>query len=314
MKTSKIILILVCYLMAYQNLFSANKEQDYIKIIECKVPNLIQTTSKISDFIKEINPNAQMMIATTLIAINFAPGINNININKNLYATIFLKDETDSKILWALKAPEKKTEVPSQNLENKGLYIAKLGNDKILSNSKSLSLNPTNNLFEGLQNNKDIKDYDCVIKINPKYLPMLSENFQQKNNITDAISKQFENILLKLNISNEKINLNIDINPKENSSFAKQLTQMNNEQITLNDLIKLLIENNSELKDPQINTYIALAVSALLKKSISLDELKTVFESNFQVKKSKLIGELSLNRKEIIKLLQKNKKELPVNN
>ena len=300
--------------MAYQNLFSANKEQEYLKVIECQIPDLIQTTSKVSDFVKEINPKAQMIIATSLIAINFAPGVNNININKNLHATVFLKDETNSEILWAIKAPEKKTQTPSQNLENKGLYIAKLGNDKILSNCESLSINPTNTLFEGFINNKNIKEYDCIIKANPKYLSLLSQNFNQKSDVTNAIAKQLENILLKLKISNEKINLYIDINPRADSPLGKKLSKMNNEQITLNDLVKLLIENNSKLKDPQINTYITLVISTLLAKSISLNELKTIFTSNFQVKNSKLTGELSLNRKEIIKLLKKNKEELPVNN
>ena len=298
---------MVCGFFAHHSLFSGNNEQDRLKIIEVQVPNLIQSANKLSHFSKKIFPNAQMFIATSLIAINFAPGTNLININEDLQAVAFLSKEPKKEILWAIKGPIKKTKFLSDDLERKNIYVAKIKDEVILTNSKDLSQNDPNILLSNFQMKRNQSDEDLTISANPGLFSVLADNYKFQNSELDIVSEQFSNCLIKLNISNEELEIKFNILPKANSIFEKELKLRNNNKLSLKEVIDIYLQifakKNDDLSAKKFLDGISLSLSPFFKKAISFKDIEKIFITSFNIDNSTLHGVIKIDRKQMLLLL-----------
>jgi hypothetical protein len=298
---------MVCGLFAHHSLFSGNNEQDRLKLIEVQVPNLIQSANKLSHFSKKIFPNAQMFIATSLIAINFAPGTNLININEDLQAVAFLSKEPKKEILWAIKGPIKKTKFLSDDLERKNIYVAKIKDEVILTNSKDLSQSDPSILLSNFQMKRNQSDEDLTISANPGLFSVLADNYKFQNSELDIVSEEFSNCLIKLNISNEELEVKFNILPKANSIFEKELKLRNNNKLSLKEVIDIYLQifakKNDDLSAKKFLDGISSSLSPFFKKAISFKDIEKIFITSFNIDNSTLHGVIKIDRKQMLLLL-----------
>jgi hypothetical protein len=150
-------------------------------------------------------------------------------------------------------------------------------------------------------------DEDLTISANPGLFSVLADNYKFQNSELDIVSEEFSNCLIKLNISNEELEVKFNILPKANSIFEKELKLRNNNKLSLKEVIDIYLQifakKNDDLSAKKFLDGISSSLSPFFKKAISFKDIEKIFITSFNIDNSTLHGVIKIDRKQMLLLL-----------